>query len=125
MEQPLPAGLGEGQIVEFVEDDEVEAREVIGEPSLAAGAGFGFKLVDEIDGGEEAPARSGPHRAEGRRVCHVGPLASARLHVVKSSSVTSEATLNRYELRFPPVRHARPHSDHYWYHCSRSGDLTT
>ena len=36
MEQQLPAGLSEGQIAEFVEDDEVEAREVIGEPSLAA-----------------------------------------------------------------------------------------
>ncbi len=34
MEQQLPAGLSEGQIAEFVEDDEVEAREVIGEPSL-------------------------------------------------------------------------------------------
>ena len=40
MEQQLPAGLGEGEIAEFVEDDEVEAREVIGESSLAAGAGF-------------------------------------------------------------------------------------
>ncbi len=97
MEQQLPAGLSERQIAEFVEDHEVHAREIIGEPSLAAGAGFGLELVDEIDGGEEAPARSCPHRAEGRRVCHVGPLASARLHVVKSSSVTSEATLNRYE----------------------------
>src|SRR5271166_2257739 len=36
MEQQLPAGLSEGQIAEFVEGDEVEAREVIGEPSLAA-----------------------------------------------------------------------------------------
>src|SRR5271166_7206583 len=36
VEQQLPAGLGEGEIAELVEDDEVEAREVIGEPSLAA-----------------------------------------------------------------------------------------
>ena len=36
VEQELPAGLGEGEIAEFVEDDEVEAREIIGEPSLAA-----------------------------------------------------------------------------------------
>jgi hypothetical protein len=59
MEQQLPAGLSEGQTAEFVEDDEGEAREVIGEPSLAVGVGFGLELVDEIDGGEEAPARSG------------------------------------------------------------------
>ena len=31
VEQQLPAGLGEREIAEFVEDDEVEAREIIGE----------------------------------------------------------------------------------------------
>ena len=41
MEQQLPAGLGEGEIAEFVEDDEVEAGEIIGEASLPTGAGFG------------------------------------------------------------------------------------
>jgi hypothetical protein len=63
VEQQLPAGLSEGEIAKFVEDDEVEAREVIGEPSLAAGARFGLELVDEIDGGEEAPPRSGADAA--------------------------------------------------------------
>ena len=38
MEQQLTAGLGEGEITEFVEDHEVEAREIIGEPSLATSA---------------------------------------------------------------------------------------
>ena len=52
MEQQLPAGLSEGQIAEFVEDDEVEAREVIGEPTLAASARLSLELIDEIDGGE-------------------------------------------------------------------------
>src|SRR5271166_2864486 len=65
MEQQLPAGLSKGEIAEFVEDHEVEAREVIGEPSLAAGAALGLELVDEIDGGEEAPARSGADAASG------------------------------------------------------------
>jgi hypothetical protein len=63
VEQQLPAGLGEGEISEFVEDDEVEAREIIGEPSLAASAAFGLELIDEIDGGEEATARSGADAA--------------------------------------------------------------
>ena len=54
VEQQLPAGLGEGEIAEFVEDDEVEAREIIGKSSLATGAGLGLELVDEIDGGVEA-----------------------------------------------------------------------
>ena len=56
MEQQLPAGLGEGEIAEFVEDHEVEAGEIIGEPSLAACAGLGLELVDEIDGCVEAPS---------------------------------------------------------------------
>src|SRR5208282_4105208 len=63
MEQQLPAGLGEGEIAEFVEDDEVEAREIIGEPSLAASARLSLELIDEIDGGEEAPAQSGSDAA--------------------------------------------------------------
>ena len=58
VEQELAAGLGERQIAEFVEDHEVEAREIIGEPSLATRTVLGLELIDEIDGGEEAPARS-------------------------------------------------------------------
>ena len=58
MEQQLPAGLGEGEIAEFVEDDEVEAGEIVSEPSLAASARLSLELIDEIDGGEEAAARS-------------------------------------------------------------------
>jgi hypothetical protein len=59
MEQQLPAGLGEREIAEFIENDDVEASEIVGDASLSAGSTFGLKLIDEIDGGEEAPARSG------------------------------------------------------------------
>ena len=58
MEQQLAAGLSEGQIAQFVENDEVHACKIIGDAALASGAAFGLELVDEIDGGEEAPARS-------------------------------------------------------------------
>ena len=58
MEQQLPAGLSEGKIAEFVEDDEVHARKIIGDAPLTSGARFGLEPVDEIDGCEEAPARS-------------------------------------------------------------------
>ena len=56
MEQQLAAGLGEGQIAEFVEHDEVHAGEIIGHASLAAGAGLGLEPVDEVDDVEEAAA---------------------------------------------------------------------
>ncbi len=60
MEQQLAARLSEWEIAEFVENDEVEAGEVVGNASLASGAAFGLELIDEIDGGEEASARSRP-----------------------------------------------------------------
>jgi hypothetical protein len=49
VEQELAAGLGERQISEFVEDDEVHAGQVIGKPSLPRVAGFGLEPIDEID----------------------------------------------------------------------------
>ena len=56
MEQQLSAGLGEGQVAEFVEHDEVEAGDMIGDAALAAGAGLGLELIDEVDDVEEATA---------------------------------------------------------------------
>ena len=56
MEEQLPAGLGEGEIAEFVEDDEVEPGKMIGNAALAAGTGLGLEPVDEVDDVEEAPA---------------------------------------------------------------------
>jgi hypothetical protein len=56
VEQQLPAGLCEGEIAEFVEDDEVEAGEIIGKSSLATGARLSLELVDKIDGRVEAPS---------------------------------------------------------------------
>src|SRR5262245_24394235 len=54
MKEQLAAGLGEGQIAELVEHDKIHTREIFGKPTLAAGAGFGFEPVDEVDGGVEA-----------------------------------------------------------------------
>ena len=58
MEQQLAAGLGEREIAEFIEDDDVEASEIVGDASLSSGSTFGLELIDEIDGGEEPPART-------------------------------------------------------------------
>jgi hypothetical protein len=56
MEEQLPAGLGEGKIAEFIEDDEVEPGKMIGNAALPAGTGLGLEPVDQVDDIEEAPA---------------------------------------------------------------------
>ena len=40
VEEELAADLGKGQIAEFVEDDEVKAREIFGKTSLPSGPAF-------------------------------------------------------------------------------------
>jgi hypothetical protein len=54
VEQELAARLGEWQIAEFVENDEVHAGQVIGKATLARVAGFGLEPIDEIDDVVEA-----------------------------------------------------------------------
>jgi len=58
MEKKLAASLSEGQIAEFIKDDKIETCQVIGETALAAGTGFGFQSVDQIDDIVEAAART-------------------------------------------------------------------
>jgi hypothetical protein len=48
MEQQLAAGLGEWQIAEFVEDDEVESGQIVGKASLPASTSLGLEPVDEM-----------------------------------------------------------------------------
>jgi len=59
MEQQLTAGLRERQVAEFVENQEVEPGQLVGDAALAAGAGLGFEAIDEVDGGVEATASAG------------------------------------------------------------------
>ena len=63
MEQKLAAGLGERQIAEFVEDDEVETGQVVGNPALSAASALGLKAVDEIDDVIEAATGAGADAA--------------------------------------------------------------
>ena len=49
IEQQLTAGLGEGEIAEFIEHDEVFSDEIFRDPSLPSAARFGLEPVDEID----------------------------------------------------------------------------
>src|SRR6201993_4152203 len=70
MKEQLPAGLSEGQITEFVENDEVHAREILRQPPLPAGAGFALQPIDEVDDGIEAAsgaaADAGPGNSYGQ-----------------------------------------------------------
>ena len=56
VEQQLPAGLGEGQVAEFVEDDEVASGELLCGAALAPGAELGLEAVDQVDDVVEAAA---------------------------------------------------------------------
>jgi hypothetical protein len=59
VEQQLAAGLGERQIAEFVEHQQVDAHQAVGDAAASALLGLGFEFVDEIDDVEEPgfPAR--------------------------------------------------------------------
>ena len=54
MKEQLTTGLSEGQVAEFVENNEVHAREIFGEPPLTAGASFALQPIDEVNDGVEA-----------------------------------------------------------------------
>ena len=54
MKEELAAGLSKRQIAERVEHDEVHAGEVIGEPSLPAGAGLALQPVHQVEDDVEA-----------------------------------------------------------------------
>src|SRR5581483_7982317 len=49
VEQKLATGLGEGQISELVQDDEVHPGQMLGKPALPPVAGLGLQTVDEVD----------------------------------------------------------------------------
>ena len=62
MEQQLTAGLGERQVAEFVDDDEVDTAEPIGEPASAPVPQLGLEAVHQVNGAEEAHAPPVVHR---------------------------------------------------------------
>ena len=65
IEQQLAAGLGEGEIAEFIEYDEVFSDEIFRDPSLPSGARFGLEPVDEIDSVVKAAAFAGANAIAG------------------------------------------------------------
>ena len=67
MEQQLCAGLAEGEVAEFVDDNEIMSQQALDQAPALAGGLFLFELVDEINKVEEAPARPGAD--DGRSDC--------------------------------------------------------
>ena len=78
MEQELAAGLGERQIAEFVQDDEVHSCEVFREPALASIAGLGLEPVDQIDDIVEPAAGAGADAASDDGDREVGLAGAGR-----------------------------------------------
>ena len=71
MEQQLAAGLGERQVAEFVEDDEVHPGQMLGDTTLPAVAGLDLEPVDEVDHVVEATTGARPDAASGDGDGHV------------------------------------------------------
>src|SRR4051794_31043122 len=61
VEQHLPAADREWQVTQLVEDDEIDADELIGEAPGFSGTRFGLELIDQVDCGEEPNARAVAH----------------------------------------------------------------
>ena len=49
VEEQLPAGLSEGQVAEFVEDDEVASDELVCGTALTSGTELGLEMIDQVD----------------------------------------------------------------------------
>ena len=82
MEQELAAGLGEWQISEFIEDDEVHAGQLIGEPALPSVTGLGLEPVDEIDNVVKPAAGAGSDdRFEATAMAQMGFTGAGRSSV--------------------------------------------
>jgi len=58
MKEHLAAADRKGQIAELVEDDEIDADELVGEAPGLSGTRLGLELIDQIEGGEEPHARA-------------------------------------------------------------------
>ena len=71
MEQQLAPGLGEGEIAQLVEDDEVEAVQVICKAALFAATGLGLKAIDQIDDIVEPAPRAVADQGSGNGDCQM------------------------------------------------------
>ena len=107
MEQELPTGLSEGQITEFVENDEVHTRQMIGEPPLPTVAGLGPEPVDEIHHVVEPAAGAGADAASGdgdgkMGLTGAGPADQHGVALLGNEVTTDKVTHERFVDRRAP-----------------------
>src|SRR3984893_16231094 len=95
VEQELAARLGEGKIAQLVENDEVHAGQMLGEPALSSVAGLGLEPVDEIDDVVEAAA--------GTSRIQLLAIAMARW-VLPVPVPPTRTTLRCWAMKPPPAR---------------------
>ena len=79
MEQQLSAGLAERQVAELIDDDEIVAQQLLGEPAAATGGLLLLQLIDQIDQVEEAAsgASTDDRRGDGdAQMCFTGAGAT-------------------------------------------------
>ncbi len=77
----MTAGLAERQIAELVDDDEIVAQQLLGQPAAATGSLFLFQLSDQIDQVEEAPPGASPDDRRGDGDAQMGFTGAARSSV--------------------------------------------
>ncbi len=91
MKEELTAGLSEGQIAELVQDHQIDAGELIGEPPGAPFAEFGLQPVDEIDGAEEPDAASVIDRVRADRGDQMRFAGTGRSRVIMPVPIVTTA----------------------------------
>jgi len=100
MEQELAARLSEWQIAEFIENDEVHAGQVIGEPTLTSVTGLGLEPIDEIDHVVEPTAGAGSDAASGNgdskmRLAGAGPADQHGVALLCNEAAVGEVIYER------------------------------
>src|SRR6202040_2810333 len=98
MKEQVAASLSEGQVTEFVENDEVHAREIFGEPPLPAGAGFALQPIDEVDDGVEAASGA---------AADTGPRNSYRQMRLAGAGSTDQHGIALFDERKAPLARSR------------------
>jgi len=105
VEQQLAAGLAERQIAELVDDDEIVAQQLLGQPAAAAGGLFLFQLI-ETSRDWTQPSRIGSPaaRVTGRSTRRISTesLHDGATFAVCWRPIDLSSFKSRFQPKFPP-----------------------